>query len=249
MKKVLYPRGLVTFTCFIRNSFLCYTQAIVAINADQGCSAEGYYYKIIGEDMYKKTCDFLEVHFLPDEPVCKGIGIPWSDEVEAVFMSVLTQHLSIAMVSSTTNDIVGVRMIGIASSGPGVDPDDFGEEPVKKYFRFIRYKTGVADAFNEYEVEEVFDLFGLGVHREHRRNGFGLKLMKAALIMFKAINPGPSLVVVKGDASSIYSKKIYDQLDFQIIGGILMADYKENGVSVITNTGDHKNYTIYAKAI
>ena len=127
--------------------FYIYTQAIVAINADQGCSAKGYYYKIIREDMYKKCCDFLEVHFLPDEPVCKGIGIPWSDEVEAIFMSVLTQHLSIAILSSTTNDIVGIRMIGIASSGPGVDPDDFGEEPVRKYFRFIRYKTGVADAF------------------------------------------------------------------------------------------------------
>ena len=102
---------------------------------------------------------------------------------------------------------------------------------------------------NDYEVEEVFDLFGLGVHRDYRKKGLGLKLMKAALIMFKTINPGPSLVVVKGDASSIYSKKIYDQLGFQTIGELLMADYKEDGVSVISNTGDHKKYTIYAKAI
>ena len=208
---------------------------------------ENFHYEIVRKERYEEACRHLAEHNFPDEPTCKSIGLVWDEDANTVMMEALHQNMSIALVSDKTDEIIGLRIIHIGKRGEKLNVAKFHSEPVTKLLACLEYKDNCFDIYSHYNVEEAFQLFGLSIHREHRRKGLGLKLMQAALVFLSSLEIGP--VVVKGDCSSNFSKRIYEKLDFELFGEIMFEDYKVDGKIVFANTGEHKSLKVYGKKI
>ena len=81
---------------------------------------------------------------------------------------------------------------------------------------------------------------------ESSHKGIGLELMQAALFFISGLNIGP--YVVRGNCTN-YSKRIYEKCDFDTLGEIKFADYRENGEVVVKDTGEHKSFKMFGKII
>ena len=209
---------------------------------------EGCYYDIIREDMYEEAIKHIAEYNFPDEPICASLGIIMDEESKAVFESVLRKHMSLALVSAQTGEIVGLRALHIGSKDDKFDIKDFKNEANRKMIAFVEYKNSLYSQIWEiYGVDEAIEFFGLSVHKEYRQRGIGLKLMQAVLLFLKSMKLGS--VLTKGDCSSNFSKRVYERLDFDCLGEIKFEDYKVDGKQVITNTGKHKSLKIYGKMI
>ena len=202
---------------------------------------------IVREDLYAKTCEFMADHLFPDEPACKSISLTWNQELADVMMTVIKENISIALVSSTTDKIIGLRLIGIEKKDDVFEPNECKLESMKRFLHFINYLASLFDLFNHFDVDEVFTLFGLSVHIDHRHKGLGHKLMQAALIFIKSLNVGP--VVVKGDCSSSFSRRIYEKTGFELLREVPYTEYKIDGEIAIKNTGQHNYMTRFAKTV
>ena len=88
-------------------------------------------------------------------------------------MESLQQNMSIALTSDDTDEIVGLRIIRIGKGGNKFDLTKYHLEAVKTILAWLNYKEICFDICNHYNMEEVFELLGLSVHREHRRKGLG----------------------------------------------------------------------------
>ena len=226
---------------------LCFLQAIQRVNADEECVVEDFRYEIVLEDRYEECCKHIAEHNFPDEPLCISFGLTMSKELKEIILGTIKQNMSIALISSKTNEIVGLRVIRLAKKENKFNPDDFRSTAVRNMLHFFEYINKTSDVFQYYDVDEIFEFFGLSVHRDHRRKGIGLRLMKAAIVFLSSMNIGPA--VMKGSCSSNFSKRIYEKLDFEQLLEIKYDDYKVDGETVINNTGQHKSVKMYAKTI
>ena len=170
------------------------------------------------------------------------------EETHEIFQSILQQNLSLALVSSSTREIIGLRVMRIGGKEDSFDHKKIKSDGTRKLFEFDEYKDEYLDVLSHYGVDEAFEFYGLSVHKDHRRKGIGLKLMQAALLFISSMNLGS--VVVKGDCDSNFSKCIYERLGFDCLGEIMFDDYnKVKGEEVIADTGEHKSLKMYGKIV
>ena len=216
--------------------------------ANEQLSVESCQYQLIHEDRYEEAWQLIVHHYCPDEIFCKNFGIVADEGMKKAVYSDLQQNLSIALVSMDTDKIIGIRIIRVSKRGNMVDPNEETSEPVRKLLRFVAfYNENLCDVFQHYDVDEVFSLFQLTVHRDYRQRGIGLKLLQAALVFISGLNIGPC--VVRGNCTSNYSKQIYERCGFDTLGEIKFEDYRDNGVVVVKDTGEHKSFKMFGQVL
>lgn len=221
--------------------------AFEKIKTDSELAVKGCHYELILKDRYQDALNFYRDEFVPDEPVGRCISLDFGDEYQALVMSELKHNMSIALVSDITGEIVGIRMMSIMNKNDEHDTSDLKSEKFKLIEDFLNYLADQNDVFEYYAVEDVVHFFAIGVHKDYRDKGVGSKLMKAAISLVRNLCVGP--VVITGEGSSNYSKRIYEKFGFDILAEVVFADYKVNGVVVFQNLGEHKFERLYGKIV
>ena len=163
-------------------------------------------------------------------------------------MSELEDNMSIGLVSKATGELFGFRIMSVTNKDENeVDTSEVSSEKFKLIEDFLNHLAGLNNVFEHYDVEDVVHFFGIGVHRDWRGKGVGSKLMKAAMTFVANLGVGP--VVVTGEGSSNYSKRIFEKFGFDILAEVAFADYKVNGEVVFQNLGEHKCERLYGKIV
>ena len=153
------------------------------------------------------------------------------------------------LISDSTDEIVAIRVNSLGKKGTNFYPVDPSTKPegMRKINGILQALRAKCDVYEQYNVTERMDFDALGVHRDHRRKGIGLKIMKAAIALVK--NFGISPILIKGEASSNFSQKIYEKCNFDELGEILYNDYKEDGDVVFKMPEQQKSVKYYVRLI
>ena len=128
-------------------------QALQVVQSSTQCGVEGYRYTIIQEGLYEKAGDFMAVHLFPDEPLCKVIDLTWNPEIENIMMSSVKENMSLALISTETDEIVGLRIIQVEEKDQYIETDDLEEESVKLFMNIVGLLENMFDVFKHYEVD------------------------------------------------------------------------------------------------
>ena len=222
-------------------------QAFEKIQCDSELAVDGCHYERILENRYQEALNFYRDMFVPDEPVMRSISFDFDEEFKGYVASGLKQNLSIALISDATGEIVGVRLMNILNKNVTFDTANLKSEKFKLIADFILYLRSLADVFEHYSVEDVIRFSAISVHRDFRCKGIGSKLMKAAISYVGNLGLGP--VVVTGEGSSNYAKRIYEKCGFDSLAEVVFADYKADGHVVFQGLEEHKLERLYGKVV
>ena len=151
------------------------------------------------------------------------------------------------MVSDTTDQIVAIRISHIAKRSEPWDIESIESDGLRKFLGLTVALNKLCNVYDHYNVDEYIGFFALGVHKHYRRQGIGLKIQKAAVAMVKNFEIGP--ILVKVEATSNFSKKIFEELGFDNLAEVFYENHKENGEVVFKNMGDHKSVILYARLV
>ncbi|XP_060602475.1 uncharacterized protein LOC132755600 isoform X1 [Ruditapes philippinarum] len=196
---------------------------------------------LVTEDMYKKILDIPKECFINDEPTGKSIGLEWSDELENFWLSTFKANLSIVLIKEDDGDIIGFRATKLIKKEAKIDISTIKDEKLKTIVEFM--SKGVTEFFDKYGIKEAFHFLGLGVAKKYRRRGLGTILMQTAIIFLGHLGISPYFV--KGEGTSNFSKRIYENCGFDIVEDFPYEQYKKNDKVVFDNTGEHKSMRIY----
>jgi GNAT superfamily N-acetyltransferase len=202
---------------------------------------------VIPPERYDDVIEHLKHYFIPDETIAKSIAMEWTDELELFFRAALGNGLCLMAVDIYTGDIMGVRLNEIKTSSAASDPEFVSDDPkLNTVMAFGEYKKRViGKLFERFNVSEIFHLFILSVDGRYRRRGLGKLLLSAGAALAKELG----FTVLNGEASSLFSQRIYDSLEFDMICQINYADYIVDGKVVFNKTGIHPSLKIYTKVI
>ena len=194
--------------------------------------------------------DFYKEHYTPDEVVCSSLNVKWDEALKDLLMTYLQQDLSIALISSKSEEIIGGRMTIInkrAINKIEIDTGEIMSDAWRKFVDFMYHSESLCNVYDHYNVEEVVHFFKLVVHKNFRGKGIAMKLMKAAIAFIRNLDIGP--LVIRGEGSSKFSQRIYEKLGFDVLAEVVYADYMVDGEVVVKNTGEHKSEKVYGMII
>ena len=203
--------------------------------------------ELASEARRSEIIEFLKQHFYPDETLCKSIEINFDEELYQTWWKKLQDDLSVLLISDKSNEIIGVRIIGLAERGNRFDSSQYKNEKFIAINRFLSHKSDEMDVFQRFDVDIAVHFLALCVHKDFRGQGAASKLMKAALAFSKELGIDP--VCVTGEGTSASSQRIYDKFGFETLHTVLYSDYRMNGEVVFTNTGDNLSTKIYVKKL
>ena len=152
--------------------------------------------------------------------------------------------MSLVLVSDNTDEIVAIRVTRISKRVEDFDWNKLQSEGLKKVIGLVHALQIQCNIYEHYNVEEAIEFVSLGVHRDYRKKGIGLKIMRAAIALIK--NMELNGVIVKGEGSSNYSQRIYEKVGFDTHAEVFYDDHKEDGEVVFKNMGEHKSTIQYA---
>ena len=104
--------------------------------------------------------------------------------------------MSQVLISDSTSEIVAVRVNSLGKNSANFYPLDPSTKPegTRKISGILQALRAKCDVYEQYNVTERMDFGALGVNRYHRRNGIGLKIMKAAIEFVKNFGICPILI-------------------------------------------------------
>ena len=148
------------------------------------------------------------------------------------------------MIDDVTGEPMGLRAIRTAMNAKSASSHAvFKDEKTKKVVNFVRYSEQQNNYFEHCGTEWCLHFFGLCTADKYRKQGVATTLMKFSMDLARNTKLFP--LYIKGEGSSNYSKRIYENLNFDLIVDVPFLDYKENGESVFVNTGSHHSMRIY----
>ena len=167
------------------------------------------------------------------------------------FVEQVIENMSLILVSDTTDEIIAVRVNKISKKVEQTNELHNEDKPVsegrKKLDQLGEAIKSLVNVYEHYNVDEVVELMSLAVHKDYRRRGIGLKIMKATLALIKNLDLGG--VIVKGEGSGNYVNKIFANAGFDFLGEIVYKDFKVNGKVVFKEMGEHRSTRVFAKFI
>lgn len=195
-------------------------KAFATIKADPEFAVPGCHYEIAREARHKDVLDFIRYHFKPDEPMGRSIAhvFPWNDELEGLWSSVLQQNVSLILSSDSPEDVVAVCVSAIFKKNKPGYQTTAKSEGLKKMLHMLMTLGSMCDVYKHYGVDEYISFVALGVHRDYRRRGVGLKVQKAAVAMATNFEIRP--VLLEAEGTSMFSQMIYEKLGFDILAEI-----------------------------
>ncbi|XP_052818608.1 uncharacterized protein LOC128244632 [Mya arenaria] len=197
----------------------------------------------ITEEFYECALDVVRKYFILEEPVNKAVGMQWTDELRELWLSSFRLHLSIAAVNEVDGDIMAIRTTRITRKTDFVDPGTFQNQGLKRLFLIFNHCDQKADFFNRFGITEALHFYGLGCADKYQHQGLASKLFKAAIDMVRYLDIPD--VYITGEATSNYSKKIYENAGFVELFEQSFATFKVKGEVVVPNTGIHKSMKKY----
>ena len=191
---------------------------------------------------------FYKEHFYPDETLCKSIELNFDNEVTSFFLNVLSQNLSVILVSNVTGEIIAGRSMRVARRTDVADWSDLKNEKMAAIMTFLGHKyINGANVFKRFKVDTAVEFVALGTHRNYRGQGLATKVMAATIEFCKELGLNP--VCIKGEATSLYSQRIYEKFGFEVLHTVRFQDYKVNGEVVFRDTGDVEEVKCYVKQL
>ena len=190
----------------------------------------------------------MKTEYAPDEPLSRSLEIVFDEEIEELLRHLLRENLSILLVSNNSDEIIAGRLSTIAKKNEHSDTMKNLKNPkLFTLYTFSTHKDEELNAFDKYEVDKAVNFLILAVDRRYRRKGIATKIMDAAMKFYSEI--GMERVVIKGEATSNFSKRIYEKFGFETLHEFHYEDYKVDGEVVFKKTGEHKSSKIFAKMV
>ena len=203
---------------------------------------------LLTPDLYPMVLDYMRSDYLPSATTFKALDIDTSHPfVEMMFTSIFQQNISLVLLCADHSEVMGLRCIRVINSNEEINPDEIDYLKMRKWAKLWISVDEVAKFFEHYKVEESVHMFGLGVAKKYRHQGLATKLMQAALNFLGNLEISP--LPIKGDATSNYTKRVYEKTGFEFIQELCYADYKVDGEQVICNTGDNKSIRVYGMVL
>ena len=157
--------------------------------------------------------------------------------------------MSLALISDATGEIVSCRVTHLANKTDKLfkDKDAIKSDKIKTILKFLMHLGSLCNKYDHYCVEEVVHFLALAVHKDYRRRGIAGKVMNAAVDLVRNLEVGP--VVIAGEGTSNYTKRIYEKLGFDALAEIIYEEYKPNGEVVFKNMGEQTSTKLYGKVV
>lgn len=198
---------------------------------------------LITEEYYDQALKFAEDYFVKNEPLNKGLGMQWTNELKAFWMNSLSQNLSIMFINEDNGDTMAFRTTRIARYDDKLDLDQIQDQNLKDLVHYCTDSDQRADFFGHFRTEEAFHFFGLCVSDKYKQRGLGTQIFKIAVDMICKFGIDP--VYIKVEGSSNYSKIIFEKAGFETLYDSSYEDWKVDGRVPIRNTGAHKSMKMY----
>ncbi|KAL4218874.1 hypothetical protein ACF0H5_021462 [Mactra antiquata] len=117
-------------------------------------------------------------------------------------------------------------------------------QELKYAFEFTKQYDDKANFFDHFGVTEAFHFYGLAVSENYKRKGYAEKIVRASISMIRHLGLDP--VYIKGEASSNYSRRIYDKIGMEELCDQKYRSWTAyDGTQPIQNTGVHESVTVY----
>ncbi|KAL4227625.1 hypothetical protein ACF0H5_013066 [Mactra antiquata] len=199
------------------------------------------------EELYDKTLEVLYDCFLNDDPLTVGLGQKWSQTYKDVWIGAFKDNLSFVLVNKENGDVMGVRLIKGLKRGTregSMNVDEFEPGPLKELVRILQRGYELSRFFERFDAMEAFQFWGLCVPKKYRQRGIATLMIQSAIKLIE--NLGFQSFYIRGGASNNYSKKIYENLGFEILAEIEYDTYTVDGEHILKGkTGDNKSMKEY----
>lgn len=190
---------------------------------------------------------FIKEHFHPDEPIMRSIGYTPDEEYDQLITLFHKDNLSLVLVSDKTNEIIACRTMGLAHRDEPLDPSELENEKLVTLFKFFTHKHEEMNVYKRFNIETSLDFFVLGTHRDHRKQGIASKIFQAAMLFAKEL--GLKQTCIHGDATGVFSQKIFEKFGFETLHTFKYDEYKVDGEIVFKDTGIHKSTKVFVKKL
>nr|CAD7412220.1 unnamed protein product [Timema poppensis] len=186
----------------------------------------------VPEDREEELIDFMEAHFIHNEPISKSLN--FADDAESIveirqlWKDLLKDRVSV--IAFVEGDgprprIAGTNMLGVTHKEDKDQPNKFKGEVIQKVINFLDTVGRVADPFHKFGVSEYMTAMGLSVAKEFQGQGLGLELLKARSEVGRAVGLRLTVTVF----TAIESQVLADRAGFQLLGEIAYQEYKVDG--------------------
>ena len=187
--------------------------------------------------------EFARENFMKQEPINKGLGMKWTEELEQFWRSSLQQNLSLMFINEEDGDPIAFRTTRIARFDDRTDIEDIKDQPLKELTRYVVFCEQKADFFGHFNTKEAFHFFGLAVAPKYKHRGYARIIINTAIDMIRNFEISPVFVKVEG--SSNFSKKIFEGAGMEVLSEVFYDDWEVDGKKPIQNTGIHKSMKNY----
>ncbi|KAL4218872.1 hypothetical protein ACF0H5_021460 [Mactra antiquata] len=209
----------------------------------QEVDVPGVKIEIVTEEYYDKALVFMRDNFVLKEPMAVSVGLQWTPELEQIWIRCFKFNISLMFVDEKTGEIIAMRTSKISRKGESVDPSTIKEQPLRDVFDIFTHCERNADFFGKFGTTEAFHFYGLAVSEKYGRQGYGEKICRAAISMFRHLGFDP--FYIRGEATSNYSKRIYEKVGLQEIFEQRYDTWIVDGRRPIQNTGIHESMKLY----
>ena len=197
----------------------------------------------------EEVLEFLAVHFHPEEPISRSLGVQRHWLIDKVYGDPV-QAGACVMATDTTGKIIGVRIVEV------IHRNDWR----KKWKDYILAEVGwvldkragwslkvFAVLFHRlgYDVWALFDQLGcdriLGdmvvcVAKDAGMGGIGAELVKQG----EAVGREEGCHAAVATPTGLYSGKIFKRAGYEVVSEVMYADFKdENGELYLNDTREH----------
>ncbi|XP_063244076.1 uncharacterized protein LOC134543154 [Bacillus rossius redtenbacheri] len=189
----------------------------------------------VPEDREEELVDFMEEHFMHNEPLCKCLNINSDSasvkDLRGLWEEMLAQR--IAVVAFLEDDgprprIAGANMLGVVTRAEKSVKHEYEGVVMKSVVKLLDDLDSLADPFEKYGVEEYIAAMGLSVAKEFQGQGLGKEILKARFDVGRAV--GVKLTVTAFTA--IESQVLATREGFEKLARIDYKDYRVDGNEV-----------------
>lgn len=210
---------------------------------------DGGKFTLITPDLYDAVKTVGNEGFTKRDPLSLATGMVWEGPTADTFWEdCLKQGVSIAIINDD-RDIMAIRVFRFMRID--VQPYDTSKienEAERTCFTFLVNCDQKAKFSERYQTDEIVHFAGLVVPEKYSRRGYGSRIMEFVMKFLKNLNLGKD-IFIKSEATSNYSKRIYEKLGFSSVYEQPFDEYVVNGERVIQDTGEHTSMVIYGMCL
>jgi len=231
---------------------------------DNKFDALGIEFKILTSDLIPTVCDFMEKHFMPDEPIFRSLGIQRHWIVDDFFFAdAVNGGLSLGAFDKE-GELLGVRLAKKQKRSDWVSwavdkllnfyfgrmPEIFIPESLRNVAPFLKlceiceYDTfKMVDKLN---VDVIYEAKALCSARFHGVKGLGTELVKRAETL--AIENGCQYTYVL--ATGNYSQHVFRKQGYQQLKSLVYDEFRnEEGELYLKDTREHIQCVTFIKTL